>query len=110
MNDLNLVSGDFFDLELPKDKRYLYKYFDTDVQMLFLRYYYVFGNCHRFAEHTGYSCSRRWLADLKRKYNKLISSYEKAKENADFALLAEIQSGKLKIYRNSHKRKINKAE
>ena len=96
MNDLKLVSGAFIDLELPKDKQYLYKYFATEIQMQFLRYYFVFGNYDRFMEHTGYSCAKRWLRDLKNKYEKLILTHDEAKKNMDFTLLAEIQSGKFK--------------
>ena len=96
MNDLKLVSGAFFDLELPKDKQYLCKYFDTEIQMQFLRYYCTFGNCHRFMEHTGFFCSKRWLKCLKDKYEKLIFVYDESKKNMNFTLLAEIQSGKFK--------------
>ena len=96
MNDLKLVSGDFLNLELPKDKRYLYKYFNTEIQMQFLRYYYIFGNFDRFMEHTGYFCTKRWLRDLKNKYEILISVYDEAKKNMNFTLLVEIQSGKFK--------------
>ena len=97
MNDLKLVSGVFFDLELPKDRQYLCKYFDTEIQMQFLRYYYTFGTCDRFMEHTGYFCTKRWLRELKNKYEKLISVYDEAKKNMDFTRLAEIQSGKFKV-------------
>ena len=97
MNDLKLLSGTFFDLELPKERLYLFKYFDTEIQLQFLRYYYTFGSCERFMEHKGLFCTKRWLRDLKNKYDKLILVYDEAKKNMDFTLLAEIQSGKFKI-------------
>ena len=104
-NDLNLISGDFFDVELPKEKQYLYKYFDTEVQMKFLRYYYTFKTYDRFIEHTGTVCGRRWLRFLKNKYEKLVFIYDEAKKNMDFTLLAKIQSGKI---RTRKKRKSTK--
>jgi hypothetical protein len=97
MNDLKLVSGGFFDLELSKEKQYLYKYFDTEIQMQFLRYYHTFGNCDRFMEHTGFFCTKRWLRDLKNKYEKLVVIYDEAKKNMDFTLLANIQNGNFKV-------------
>ena len=97
MDNLNLVSGNFFDLELPKDLQYLYKYFPTEIQMAFLRYYYTFREGSRFVEHTGYFCTKRWINDLASKYEKLILTYYEAKKNMDFTLLSNIQSGKFKI-------------
>lgn len=96
-NDLNLISGDFLELDLPKEKQYLFKYFDTDIQVQFVRYYYVFGNVDRFVEHTGFFCVKRYLRELIEKYNKLVEIYDKAKESADLEIVAQIQMGKFKI-------------
>lgn len=96
-NDLNFISGDFLELDLPKEKQYLFKYFDTDIQMQFLRYYYVFGNIDRFMEHTGFFCAKRYLRELIEKYNKLTDTYNRAKESADLEIVAQIQMGKFKI-------------
>jgi hypothetical protein len=99
MNDLNLISGNFFNLELPKEKQYLCKYFETEMGMQFLRYYYVFNSDVRFKEHTGLYCTKRWIKMLKCRYKSLIILYDKAKKDMDFTLLAEIQEGKYnKIY------------
>ena len=96
-NDLKLISGEFFDLDLPKEKQYLFKYFPTEIQKQFLRYYYVFGEIDGFMDHTGWFCTKRWLRELTARYNKLVSVFDTAKQNADFTTIAEIQSGKFKI-------------
>ena len=38
--DAYVLAGKFFDIELPKQKKYLYKYFKTPLQRHFLNYIY----------------------------------------------------------------------
>lgn len=97
MRDLKLISGEFFDLTLPKEKLYLLKYFDTEVQLQFLYYYHIFRSTDRFIQHTGHLVSKRWLNDLKNKYEKLVETHDNAKSNLDLDILAEITSGKFKL-------------
>jgi hypothetical protein len=97
LRDLKLISGEFFDLSLPKEKLYLLKYFDTDVQTQFLYYYHIFRSIDRFVEHTGHSASKRWLIDLKNKYDRLVEAHDTAKKDMDFETLASITAGKFKI-------------
>ena len=97
VNDLKLISGEFFDFDLPKEKQYLFKYFPTEIQQQFLRYYYIFGDTEQFMDHTGWFCTKRWLNKLVAKYNKIVAAHDAAKEKADFTTLAEIQNGKFKI-------------
>lgn len=97
MNDLKLVSGNFFDHVLPKDKQYLLKYFDTEVQELFLRYYLEFGTCDRFTEHTGCVCSKRWLRGLRSRFHKLVDAHDDAKREMNLDALELIQMGKFKV-------------
>ena len=94
MSELDFLSGRFFDVELPKEKWYLEKYFKSDIQMQFLLYYYVFGESHRFREHAGIACSKRWLEILEVRYNRLVEAHKKAKENFDLETLTKIESGK----------------
>lgn len=98
------ISGRIFDTEPPKDKRFLWKYFTTDVQRLFVKYYLTYGNYTYFTEHTGCYCSKRWIRHLKRKIEKILRTHQKAKEAArsgDFEtsakLLVDIESGKHKF-------------
>jgi len=97
LRDLKLISGEFFDLTLPKEKLYLLKYFDTEVQLQFLYYYHIFRSTDRFIQHTGHLVSKRWLNDLKNKYEKLVETHDNAKSNLDLDILAEITSGKFKL-------------
>ncbi len=83
--------------EIPKGKAYLYKYFKTNVQEAFLKYFHVFGDYTFFMEHTGHRCSQRWLAQLHRKLVNLETIHHKAKSEMDLELLARIESGKHKV-------------
>jgi len=79
LRDLELISGRFFDYELPKDKRYLLHYFKTNLQRAFLRYYLIFGDWRCFRDHTGYSCSPRLLDRFEKRFHKLSELYNQAK-------------------------------
>lgn len=94
--ELWFISGRFFDLNLPKDKLYLFKYFDTQIQRQFVRYYYLFGNTTKFSQHTGYKSTERWLRMLKNKYNFLERSREEARKDLDLEKVSEIESGSYK--------------
>jgi hypothetical protein len=96
-DDLKLISGNFFDLVIPKEKQYLLKYFDTDIQEQFLRYYMEFGHYKRFVDHTGVVCTRRWLQKMKTRYENLVEIHDKAKKDLDFDTLEAIQMGKYKV-------------
>ena len=96
-NDLFLIAGNFFNLELPKEQQYLFKYFKTDVQRQFVCYYLTFNSVDKFIEHTGHVVTKRWLRGLRQKLNTLMERHKQAKENMDFQELAKIESGKCKI-------------
>ncbi len=81
MKDLDFISGNFLTLQIPKEKRYLLKYFRNDLQRSFLKYYLVFGEFTNFTNHTGYYCTERLLFRLKARYLKLITIYDKAKKS-----------------------------
>ena len=97
--DLELISGNFFDLDLPKSKRYLFKYFKTDIQRQFVRYYHIFGSKKHFVNHTGWHCKKRWLELLVVRFNFLEKTLKKAREEMDFNMITLIESGKLKFAR-----------
>ena len=100
-SELDFISGKFFDVMLPREWRYLEKYFQSDVQRQFLKYYYVFRNSKNFVDHTGFHCTRRWLRLLRRKIEILMKEHAEAKANFDLEKLALIESGKFKFkYRN----------
>lgn len=96
MRDLDFLAGRFFDFEVPKQKRYLLKYFVTDLQQAFLRYYLLFGEIGNFVDHTGHYCSKRLLFKLQARYRQIELAYEKAKlelTEESMAIINQIESG-----------------
>lgn len=100
MRDLDFISGRFFDFEIPKEKRYLLKYFTTELQQAFLRYYMVFGSAANFVEHTGHYCSERLLWKFKARYRHLTQVYEEAKKSLTeegMSTVERIEAGKYSL-------------
>jgi len=93
------ISGRFFYYNIPKEQKYLLKYFKNDLQKQFLRYVLCYRSVERFTDHTGYYCNPRWLAYLKLKLEKLETAYDTAKKNFDLETVAKIEKGK---YRGIH--------
>lgn len=81
MRDLEFISGEFMELDIPKNKRFLLKYFTTELQVAFLRYYLVFGSVRNFVDHTGYYCTEGLLFRFQRRYHKLMKAHEQAKKS-----------------------------
>jgi hypothetical protein len=94
--DLLWLSKEYENFELPKEKKYLLKYFKSDIQAAFLKYYFVFGNFDNFKEHTGFDCQHRWLLILQNKLQKLESMRIQARADMDMTLLAKIEAGKIR--------------
>jgi hypothetical protein len=80
MTDLDFISGRFLDYEIPKDHRWLLKYFKTDVQVVFLRYYILFGEVRNFVDYTGCHCSRRSKFRMQDKFLRLKHAHNEAKQ------------------------------
>lgn len=100
--ELEFISGRIFDLELPKNKQYLWKYFKTTLQKQFVKYYLTYRTYKKFTEHTGYYCSNRWIRRLIKNLDRLEQLHAEAKEAAlqgDFEKLATVESGKLRHFR-----------
>jgi hypothetical protein len=95
--DLLFLARQWEIVELPKEKKYLLKYFDTPLQNVFIKYFYVFGNYSNFVDHTGFTCSERWLTTLHDRLQKLQKLHREARENMDMTALALIESGNFKI-------------
>jgi len=98
--DLDFVSGKFFDYEIPKNQRYLLKYFKTDLQRAFLRYFLVFNSHRNFSDHTGFRCHDRRLWTYQARYRKLVSVYEEAKKSLTeegLETIHLIESGKYRL-------------
>lgn len=95
-SDLDFISRKFSNWELPRDKKYLLKYFTSDCQQEFLRYYLIFGNYNNFVDHTGFLCQKKWLAELLGRLKEVESAHAKAKQAFDLELLAKIENGEYK--------------
>jgi len=79
MRDLDFISGDFLDHEVPREKQYLLKYFTTDVQVAFLRYALVFEDTKLFKDHTGHFCSDRLKFRLMARFRQLTQIHNQIK-------------------------------
>jgi hypothetical protein len=96
-NELTFLAGQFFDYELPKEKQYLLKYFRTDLDRQFLRYYFCFEQYEHFTDHTGMRCQEKWLRALKKKLDHIVSVHDEAKREGKLSLLTKIESGKYSL-------------
>lgn len=102
ISELILITGKFKE-DLPKEQQYLKKYFKTEVQLQFVKYYLLFKTdvvskeyTQQFINHTGFDVTTRFLTQLKLKLDTLIERKELAKSDFDFETIALIESGKYK--------------
>jgi hypothetical protein len=79
MRDLDFISGNFFDYDIPRGMQYLLKYFTTDLQVAFLKYALVFEDTKLFKDHTGHYCSDRLKFRLLCRLRQLKKLHEQAK-------------------------------
>lgn len=95
--ELEFLAGNYFDYEIPSEKSYLLKYFKTDIQLHFLKYYLKFNTRKTFTDHTGVHCTERYLIRLEEKLYKLEEAVKKAKLEFDFEQLEKINTGKWRM-------------
>jgi hypothetical protein len=108
--DLQLISGEFFhDESVPKDKRWLQRYFRTPSQRRFLAYYLQFSalRCRspyhfyrNFTDHTGVYCTKRAIQKWTKKLLLLESLVRAATEGLELAALEVIKSGRYRFSQN----------
>lgn len=94
----------FINEEIPKEKKFLFRYFKGKVQNLFIKYIVFFGDYKNFRDHTGLVCQDRWLKNLFKKYNDLMYINNQMKKNMDLDGLSNLYNGKISI----NKRNFNK--
>jgi hypothetical protein len=92
--ELEFLAGNYFDYEIPPERGYLLKYFKTDIQLHFLKYYMKFKVKDSFVDHTGVYCSERHLYRLEDRFLKLEDAVQEAKKTFNFKLLETINLGK----------------
>lgn len=96
--DCLFIGMKFLEEEIPKEKKFLLKYFKGKQQKIFLRYVIFFGNYENFCDHTGIIFEEKWLKKLLKKYVDLIYTYMYIKNKIDIESLSKIDNGKIKIY------------
>lgn len=104
MKDLDFIAGNYLYDDIPLDKEYLCFYFETDLERKFLSYCLLFFDdiylaekfqrfFHNFVDHTGYSCSDRWVRKLLKKYKELELALSTACKNVDLPEITRIKTG-----------------
>lgn len=96
-NDLIFIGRQWETVILPKEKKYLLKYFKTPVQKTFLKYFYLYGEYSNFVDHTGFKCQLRWLDVLASRLKKIETAQKEARKNMDMATLTLIEQGKYEV-------------
>ena len=97
MSDAKFISGDFFEYQIPKDKRYLKKYFTTEIQEKFISYLLIFGHYENFVDHTGIFCKKRYMQQLYSNFIEIQNAHSKAKKDMNLELLSKIEDGNFSI-------------
>ena len=97
LRDLYFLGQSWEEFDVPKEKKYLLKYFDTPLQEAFLKYFFMFGEYSNFCDHTGIPCRDRWLNTLFERLQAYEQIHKQAKSNMDMTLLAKIEAGKYKL-------------
>lgn len=104
MRDLDFISGRFFDFDVPKEKRYLLKYFKNGLQRAFLKYFMVFGEHRNFTDHTGHYCHPRFIVEMEERLHRIVGVYDEAKRalsEEGMATVHLIESGKFRLTRKT---------
>lgn len=113
MKDLEFISGEFFHYQIPKEKRYLKKYFTGKLQTSFLRYMLVFDTRKNFTNHTGCRCTESLQKRMEIKYRNLVDLYDKSKSaltEEGMKTIQLIESGKYEIRLLTMPKKYRKQE
>lgn len=96
-NDLKLIRGDFLDMFMPKEKKFVLHYFKTNLARKIIMYYFVFNTVDNFVNHTGFFCDYVYLKRCMDKYNEIIKMHDSALKEMDFEKMEKIQNGSFKI-------------
>jgi len=94
--ELEFIAGQIW-RELPKEKRWLLKYFKSDSYRAFLKYFLTFNSYYLFWQRTGYYIDGSSMNLLQNKILTLLAFHAKAKSGMDFETLSKIEMGKYKI-------------
>lgn len=91
------IGGEFlFSGNVPKERKYLLKYFTGKLSRSIVTYYLIFGTVTYFMEHTGIKTTSRYLKMIISQARKIEAAFEAAKANSNIEKIAEIKSGNWK--------------
>ena len=91
-----LVSYNFLcEDTLPKEKKYLYKFFKSKCLRIFVRYFNQFRSSNNFTNHSGCRMTVKKAAIYARKFQVIEQMYDEARKNGDFELIDLLERGKL---------------
>lgn len=93
---MNFIS-DFMGRPAPQEFAWMSNYFKSGACADFLKYFSIFRSAVHFSEHVGRPCSKRWTMRMKSRFVRLERARAQARENLDFELLAEIETGDFKL-------------
>jgi len=97
MKEAEFLAGAFFDCQLPSDKMFLFKYFKSDLEKQFLKYYFCFQEIDCFSAHTGLVCQTRWARILEKRFKLLNFCHNFFKKNFELDKLARMETGEMKL-------------
>ena len=89
--------SDFMKMPVPKEERWMTRYFKTRTKKLFLKYFLAFGSATRFCQHSGEVCTKRYVKKMKMQFLKIRNLHDKAKTDFDLEFLSKIKVGKIKL-------------
>lgn len=95
--DLLFLSNGYADYQLPDNRLWLLKYFSTDLQRTWLKYYLSMGDSYNFIDHTGYFCTERAIYKFQSRLKKLLAAHGRAKSELteeNMEMIYRIESGK----------------
>lgn len=95
--DVEFIGGKFFETDIPKENQYLFKYYTTDLQVAFLRYWFFFKCSESFQDYTGFHCTNKHVQSLEARLLEVVAAYESAKKAMDLEQVWKIESGKYKF-------------
>lgn len=98
--DSHFISGDYAEIEIPKKYQFLTRYFETEIQQVFLRYFWVFREWRSFVDHTGIYCGERYLRKQAERFQKLMDAHADATSILDEDHMRKLQiltEGKYKL-------------
>ena len=92
-----LFCSDFMRKPIPKGDAWMWKYFKTKTKRLFLKYFLIFGCSHRFRQHCGVPCTKRYIKKMQMQFRKIRETRDRAKAEFDLDTLEMVEKGRMRL-------------